>query len=450
MAAAGEGTELTPTWVAMIVDRGYAPAAAFDAQGVLVYANAAIHELLGVEPGGLLGASAFDLVHPDDLAWAGASITGVGAGARPRPGQVHLRRGDGTWALLEVSLSRLDLPVPPDGPGPLSAVTVRDNWLQDAHWAFLTALTAGQPLGHSLAGLASALSHDPDGRMAIAYDEDGARRVAGPLPPSLAGVTDDGGTDMTPGTPWADALREQEPAWCPVEDLPEPWRTQGAAVGAACVAVPVPDPGRGRPALIVQWPPDRAMAEMLVESLRRRSLQAVTLALQRRESLERLERMALQDPLTHLANRTYFFEIVDRLALDGGPYGVCYVDLDRFKAINDERGHLVGDEVLVACARRLHGVARSGDVVARLGGDEFALACPGVDGAELDALADRIVTALAMPFYITGGAVKMGATVGCALASAGEHTDAVVGRADAALYDAKRGARGTWSRAGDQ
>ncbi|CAN5683316.1 hypothetical protein BH10ACT1_BH10ACT1_01500 [soil metagenome] len=444
----GEDRSGAPAWVAQVVDRAHEAAAAFDQAGTIVYANPAMYDLLGYAPGSLLGSTAFDLVHVDDLGRAAASTTGVGDGARPRPGQVHLRRADGSWALLEVSLSSIDLPVPPEGPGPVTAITIRDNWLQDAHWRFLSALTDGEPLDRSLSALAGALSHGNDGIMGVAYDERGERFVAGPLAPGLAGVAPDGTLDTTPGTPWADAMASGEPAWCPVESLPAPFRTSGEAVGAACVVVPVPDPPSDRPALLVQWPPVVAMAELLVEALVRRPRQAVMLALQRRETFDRLERLALQDPLTGLANRTHFFAVLDDLAVSGASYGVCYVDLDRFKAVNDALGHLAGDQVLVVCARRLQEAARPDEVVARLGGDEFAVACPAVGVEALEAVADRIVAALGAPVSLAGEPIAVGATVGCALA-VGDPTDVVVARADAALYTAKRIARGTWSRADD-
>ena len=154
------------------------------------------------------------------------------------------------------------------------------------------------------------------------------------------------------------------------------------------------------------------------------------------------------DPLTGLANRTRFFDILDRHAAAGVGYGVCYVDLDRFKPINDTYGHQVGDEVIITCARRLERVAREGvDLVARLGGDEFAVACAGVDATRLEAIAERLTHTLSQAFEVRGTMILIGASVGCAMAPPGSEPDSVVGAADVALYRAKRAGGGEWRRA---
>jgi diguanylate cyclase (GGDEF)-like protein len=126
---------------------------------------------------------------------------------------------------------------------------------------------------------------------------------------------------------------------------------------------------------------------------------------------------------------------------------VLYVDLDRFKPINDTFGHVVGDHALVVCARRLERLAGPADTVGRLGGDEFALACAGIDPAGLEARAEQVVASLGQPFRIGAHLVEGGASVGVAHTDGGHAPDAVVAAADRALYVAKHEGRATWRAA---
>jgi diguanylate cyclase (GGDEF)-like protein/PAS domain S-box-containing protein len=173
---------------------------------------------------------------------------------------------------------------------------------------------------------------------------------------------------------------------------------------------------------------------------------------------ERLAEMALHDPLTGLANRTLLAERLQdsidglaRLSEGGGVPGedgeqpgvaVFLLDLDEFKEINDVLGHDVGDDMLVAVARRLLAIVRPSDTVARLGGDEFVVVCAIENGEEeMLAIADRISTALARPYRIDGRTLSALASVGGVFAD-NPDTDPskLLSRADDAMYGVK------WSR----
>ena len=164
-----------------------------------------------------------------------------------------------------------------------------------------------------------------------------------------------------------------------------------------------------------------------------------------RKRLEReLEDRALHDYLTALPNRALF---TDRLthALRRGRRGgervaLLYVDLDRFKPINDRAGHRVGDELLCEVAKRLQSLVRDSDTVARLGGDEFAVLLETVEG-ERQALtaAERIVTLVRTPIVVDGEEHQVGASVGIAVSSEEtENPEQLVHQADLAMYEAKR------------
>jgi diguanylate cyclase (GGDEF)-like protein/PAS domain S-box-containing protein len=170
-----------------------------------------------------------------------------------------------------------------------------------------------------------------------------------------------------------------------------------------------------------------------------------------RKALEaQLVHRSLHDPLTGLPNRVLF---QDRLwhALNRGkrertPTCVLIVDLDGFKAINDELGHPTGDRVLVAFADRLRSVLRASDTAARLGGDEFSIVCENTEPEDAAVLADRLRGAVAEPLQIAGTPVRLGISIGVGSAAGGadpeEAYERVVREADDAMYDDKARGRG--------
>jgi diguanylate cyclase (GGDEF)-like protein len=151
---------------------------------------------------------------------------------------------------------------------------------------------------------------------------------------------------------------------------------------------------------------------------------------------QRLIHLAGHDSLTGLANRRALGE---RLAGDLGGLVLLYIDLDGFKAINDEHGHAAGDAVLVEVARRIRGQVRSSDLCARLGGDEFAVLGEGLSPAE----AERIEYALSEPIVVDGAVVRVGASVGIASGAGCIDGDGLLSRADHAMFTVKRARRST-------
>jgi diguanylate cyclase (GGDEF)-like protein/PAS domain S-box-containing protein len=160
---------------------------------------------------------------------------------------------------------------------------------------------------------------------------------------------------------------------------------------------------------------------------------------------ERLRSVGFMDPLTGLYNRTVFVvglgrrieEFRDRRV--SNCFAVLYLDLDRFKIVNDSLGHFVGDELLKAVSRRLEKCLRHGDALARLGGDEFAILLNGLgDDAQANAIAFRIQDALSAPFSIGGREVFTSASIGIAFGPAHyTNPDEVMRDADTAMYHAK-------------
>ncbi|TCB96197.1 phosphodiesterase [Micromonospora zingiberis] len=169
---------------------------------------------------------------------------------------------------------------------------------------------------------------------------------------------------------------------------------------------------------------------------------------QRYELQRRLRFQALHDPLTELPNRTLFFDTLGRLLDGAGRVGVCFLDLDGFKAINDSLGHDLGDRLLVTIARRLAGcVAEHGYLVARMGGDEFVILVDGDAGVDdMIAVADLALAAVSAPVFIGEQQLMVSASVGIVDSGiVGTSASELMKAADTTLYWAKAEGRGRWA-----
>jgi diguanylate cyclase (GGDEF)-like protein/PAS domain S-box-containing protein len=170
----------------------------------------------------------------------------------------------------------------------------------------------------------------------------------------------------------------------------------------------------------------------------------------RKHAEERLRHLANHDPLTGLYNRALLH---DRLAQattyarrSGRHAAVLFIDLDRFKNINDSLGHDAGDSVLVEVARRLSASVRSGDTVARLGGDEFVVVLADVaQEDEIAALARKVLDALTDPYVVGGQELSPAGSIGISVYPRdGDNSAALLGNADAAMYRAKKKGSGNF------
>jgi diguanylate cyclase (GGDEF)-like protein/PAS domain S-box-containing protein len=429
-----------------------------DDAGLVTYGNPAALRLLGYSFGDFVGKHIGNLIHPGDLDGAVEAIGDLDGGAEVTAAIFRVQRGDGAWLPVELNAtSRID-----SGPFAGCVVAVgRYPGDHDIHMRISELLTEGAPVAKVIE-LIPELGYwrHPDRSYLVIYEDiDGNPTCVGTE--AAAGlVRDHPGDD----TPWARAVATRAYVHCDAPDLPEELGQAAEAVGlAGCLVMPVPDPLRGSVAVVVEW----ASIGGARLSVHRYSVgqmaKALALVLHWRRHIAELERAARSDGLTGLSNRASFFDQLDerlsrqqRGQVGTAPQpdseelvGVLYVDLDRFKVVNDLYGHGMGDEVLTEVSRRMSRVLRGHDLLARLGGDEFAVLCLGLHTVdEVTAVAERLLLVLnSEPIRADGQSVTMSASIGIAFAptppmSGG--SDALLELADKAMYEAKTAGRNRW------
>jgi len=165
------------------------------------------------------------------------------------------------------------------------------------------------------------------------------------------------------------------------------------------------------------------------------------------EQRERIQTLALSDPLTRLHNRQALYDyapgLISEARRHGRKLGVMILDVDRFKDVNDTLGHAAGDALLCEVAQRIAGCTRGSDLLVRLGGDEFAIVATNLgDEIGMATVADKIDKALTVPLLLGGRQVVVSASIGIALFPAdGDQLEDLMAHADTAMYQAKRGGR---------
>ena len=185
-------------------------------------------------------------------------------------------------------------------------------------------------------------------------------------------------------------------------------------------------------------------AERHVEELNRHIAEQERIGVQLQESKDHFRHAAFHDALTNLPNRALLAEnlkfVMERAKQsEDYQFAVLFLDLDRFKNVNDSLGHTIGDQLLIAMARRLESCIREVDMVARLGGDEFAILLDGIpNSAEATNMAKRIQEKLDSPFNLSGHEVFTTTSIGIALSSTGyDYPENMLRDADTAMYRAK-------------
>jgi diguanylate cyclase (GGDEF)-like protein/PAS domain S-box-containing protein len=392
-------------------------------------------------PGGLSLLDARDAGHePVRLAeWAAGA-----ASTKSMPDEVSVRAIGGGRRWLSCSYARI---IHDGGEGDLLVVIARDVTDLRRQRALITGqshvmelIASGEPLGKSLNAVADLVCHQLEKSAAILLTDHG--ELAGlHLVAQAETASRDG--QSPPRLPSEAEVTQQVTA--NLVDL------QALAGGIPATvdrstnsywALPMFDAQERVEGVIVALSPTPAQPDVHTLQVLRTAVRLTEVAVDRDAARTRLTHQALHDPLTGLPNRTVFLDRCEQALHTAARFEelavVLFVDLDRFKVINDSLGHDAGDRLLVAVAKRLRLAVRPTDTIARFGGDEFTILCERLqtpDDARI--LAERVLDLFATPFRVGGREVFGTASVGIALGCAPQRAEELVQDADAAMYRAK-------------
>jgi diguanylate cyclase (GGDEF)-like protein len=446
MTASGEleSPPLRPGFIRGLLDAFPAVLMVLDTGGRIRYAAGQLDALGDRTSAQLVGSKVGDFVAtPDERSLVEELVTV--AASRPDgymvgPVRVPYFDGDGTAHLTEVWVVNRSSAADVGG----LVVMLSPESAYDYFDQVLASIVQNAPLEETFGAIAEALRHPPFGGecyfLTPATDDRAVKRLpdTGNVPgPPLPGPWD--------GI-WAGATSVEHEN---LSRLSPPLREQAMQLGYASVACFSVHPGlEGRAeACLVAWSAEEGRLTPFARRAIEQAIVIASLAISHRPEGEGVTETVLRDPLTGLANRRSFFEALGELVEAGEQPAVMYIDLDGFKAVNDQLGNLAGDAVLRVVARRLASVMRPTDELARLAGDGFAVLCNGAPTAEqMEKIAERVVEQLSQPLSVGDGqTVFIGASIGIALEQGvGTPVDTILGRVDHALNEAKEQGRGRW------
>lgn len=387
-----------------------------DTSGVVVWGNPAAERLFGVTNAEIVGSSGLELLHPDDRELAVVSLASVQAKDTGSPIELRVRTCAG-WKLVELIGVNLLGKSPVDGLVLcLRDLTERRRWevAGDATERF-------RSLVHNSAAIVMLIDTD------------------GIVESVSAAITRRLGHDpeLVEGRPLDDlVVAADRPAWRAA--LAQCLRGRSTSSGPTTVELEMRR--RDSAALV---PFELSIVNMLDDPTVGGLVVSAHDITQLRSARQSLERLATRDALTGLPNRALVFDRIEHMLAagqrTGSPGDVLFVDLDRFKDVNDSLGHRVGDDVLREVARRFQRAVRASDSIGRLGGDEFVVLVEGPTASEADVVAQRLLRSLEPPFVVRSDArpeLTVSASIGIVSGAYATAEDLLVD-ADIALYEAK-------------
>jgi len=391
-----------------------------DASGTAQYTSPPFERILGISPKQLETRMAFELMHPDDLSRMRAEAQGMeGDDFNGWRSEVRLQNSDGDWVWFEATITNL-LEDPNVGGivanlHDISARKQAEDALRQAHQRFRSAFE-NAPIGMAMTDLEGRiLRANPAMARTVGRSADDLTGMSVhelTHPDDREGSTAEMRRLVTEGT---DGYRIEK------RYLHADGREVWVSVSVSCVR-----DDDGQPSYLI------GQVEDVTE---------------RRALRERLAYAAIHDPLTSLPNRVLFMDRLEtslsRAARHDRKVAVLFLDLDRFKLINDGMGHAAGDRLLEKVAERLERVMRPSDTVARFGGDEFVVLCDELTHESVaEEIAHRLIDALSPPLALAEGEIFVTASVGMALSGGNRDSAASLLRdADTAMYVAKERGR---------
>jgi diguanylate cyclase (GGDEF)-like protein/PAS domain S-box-containing protein len=425
--------------------------------GRIITTTGQVNPVLGYPTDSWTGRSFDELIHPDDLPGIAPLVQKVvDEPGQPVTAEVRLRHHDGTWVDIWAHAVNL-IDDPTVGGVVLTTRNIsaqkRAEALVAGQTAILELIAGATPLDDVLEAIAAMVEdHDVGAQAAVAL-VDGrrlrprARHGRGPGPAVRAAL---GEVDVTPELHAAVSGAHGVPFVRHVDD-PDMSAVMRPALVAAGIrtawwAPVVPADGDLAVAAVVSFRRDDRPPSAHALKAAEVACTLVAIALERHAAVTELAHRELHDALTGLPNRTLLIDrlqtALDRSQRTGADIGVVYVDLDRFKLVNDTYGLAAGDAVLTAVADRLRRATRPDDTIARVGADEFVVVCarPG-QLSTLLAVADRLRDALAAPFSPDRGDLVVTASLGLTLSAPGVDAPTLLRQADAAMLRAKQRGR---------
>ena len=406
-----------------------------DGHGSYVRANSAFAAMLGRDLEDVVGAVFTRFTHPDDLVTSDRTLEALsGGGVQTFEAEKRYLRPDGSTVYAHVTTTAVN---GPDGTFAYAIHQLQDITERRAmeeqlrrtarlladEAATLEMIARGGPLAATLERIARTVE-----------DQFAQTRCALVITGESGEVLELASPTLESATATSLALRA---------------RGQGATShdpGMWTTPIVAPGSGRDLGVLVMTGPWVDHPGENEVEAANR-CIRLTTIALERSNAEEEIRHQALHDQLTGLPNRLLFTERLERVFVRRQPRpidaAVLFLDLDRFKLVNDAQGHAEGDALLVAVARRLEARIRASDTVARFGGDEFVILCDGVGGrAGAEVVAAAVLGALQEPIRLGQVDVTVTASIGVAMVGRGHRTPGdVIRDADLAMYAAKEQGR---------
>jgi diguanylate cyclase (GGDEF)-like protein/PAS domain S-box-containing protein len=427
-----------------------------DAGGGITYASPAFRRMLGYRDDARVGQNVFELIHPDDVHGVRARFGEHLAGLAHSAGfEFRFLAADGSWRHMEALANNL-LDDPAVGGVVFNCRDVTERKRAEALLAeqayVLDLIARDAPLMEILNVLAKVIESEASGaRCAVLLLDEGRETLTVAAAPSLidVGLHEADGLVVGPeeGASGTAAFRREPVVTTDVARDPLWHESRQMALARGIRAawsnpIITADGERVLGVLTVYF--DEPRRPSPAESgLLELAAHLADIAIERTHAQAQLAHQAAHDALTGLPNRVFF---LDRIALalartqrSRSSVAVLFLDLDRFKFINDSLGHDAGDRLLRALGKRLQEVVRPGDTVARFGGDEFTILCEGIaDEAHALAIAERVGQVATAPFSLGDAEVFVTMSIGIALASGGRvRPESLVENADAAMYRAK-------------